>query len=354
MSREDATRDQTSVGTPAGARTIEPATLKALVAAVDRRLAESNGVEPAEAEALRARRSDLVHCLVDPFNADPAAVEEQLHVVDARLAAQPDRLDLRIERMHLLRAAGCLDEALATACGILADEPTNAVALRIQKVLDGGSMEAADRTGASPFVRIVDAFDPSSHVRLWRNIEDFAKGDGGTRRAAGVYSGGIAEPTVDPDVRRAWTFCIQQTERAWFIDALMTLIDGADAWQRLGIPRFDPCKVEVQATQYPADGVFRIHRDNGAPNTLRRLTFVYYLHRRPRIFRGGDLILYDEPPSGRIADLRTYTRIDPTDNSLLLFPADRLHGVTPVAGGFDDAIDGRWTLNGWLHQAESR
>ena len=60
----------------------------------------------------------------------------------------------------------------------------------------------------------------------------------------------------------------------------------------------------------------------------RRIAYVYYLHRRPRTFTGGDLVLY--PPG---ADP---VRIRPAHNAFVAFPPDTEHEVGPVRCDPDD------------------
>ena len=70
--------------------------------------------------------------------------------------------------------------------------------------------------------------------------------------------------------------------------------------------------------------------------------------REPKRFSGGDLLLYDtdlEADSGR----RTaFSRIEPLQNSLVVFPSGYLHEVTSVECVTDDFGDGRFTVKGWL------
>jgi SM-20-related protein len=53
-------------------------------------------------------------------------------------------------------------------------------------------------------------------------------------------------------------------------------------------------KLETQLTSHNDGGYYRIHNDNGSPSTATRvLTYVYYFHRQPVAFKGGQLRLYD-------------------------------------------------------------
>jgi hypothetical protein len=129
----------------------------------------------------------------------------------------------------------------------------------------------------------------------------------------------------------------------------------AAARPRLRVPEFEPILSEATALLYGDGDFFRAHRDTG-PNNTRRVTFVYTMHRTPRRFEGGDLLLYDtffwpdqkHLPSWipRFAD--TYTRLVPEDNRLVFFPSEFYHEVTPVSGVGDDLGWARVAINGWL------
>ena len=72
----------------------------------------------------------------------------------------------------------------------------------------------------------------------------------------------------------------------------------------------------------------------------RVIDYVCYLHRRPRSCSGGDLLL----PDGLVAS--TLTRIEPLDDSIVLFPSRCVHEVTVVEcdpGGFGA---GRFSVDG--------
>ena len=51
----------------------------------------------------------------------------------------------------------------------------------------------------------------------------------------------------------------------------------------------------------------------------RRLSYVYYFHRQPRPFRGGDLLLYDTDRQAGNFEMGVFTRIEPLHNSIVFF-----------------------------------
>jgi SM-20-related protein len=95
------------------------------------------------------------------------------------------------------------------------------------------------------------------------------------------------------------------------------------------------------------DGAFyRPHTDTYAgdeytPGGRRRMTMVYYLHRRPRRFTGGRLRIFDLGGEQSI-------EIEPTHDSLLVFPSSARHEVETISCPDGTFADGRFAVNIWL------
>jgi SM-20-related protein len=102
--------------------------------------------------------------------------------------------------------------------------------------------------------------------------------------------------------------------------------------------------IEVQLTAH-ADGQFyRKHLDNGDPaSETRVLTFVWYFRLgETQQFTGGNLII--DTPLGQHV-------VEPTHNSLVVFPSGWWHEVLPTHMPNDNWQDARFTLNGWIRRA---
>lgn len=121
---------------------------------------------------------------------------------------------------------------------------------------------------------------------------------------------------------------------------------------RLGMAPFTVRQIELQVTASNDSEWFRAHQDSGhGPVSSRELTFVYYCHREPRPFTGGELRMFgpfddaDQPD----AQLRAQT-ITPAQNSIVFFPSHYLHEVMPTQCASRQFADSRLTYNGWLHR----
>jgi SM-20-related protein len=74
-----------------------------------------------------------------------------------------------------------------------------------------------------------------------------------------------------------------------------------------------------------------------------RISLLYYFHRLPRAFRGGDLEFYTEDPEFAQGDSeKAIARIEQQDNLLIAFPSNTFHGITDVCCDSSDFADGRF------------
>jgi SM-20-related protein len=121
---------------------------------------------------------------------------------------------------------------------------------------------------------------------------------------------------------------------------------------RLGMEEFSITHAEAQITASNDGDFFRSHRDNGdAKVASRQLTFVYFFHREPSQFSGGELRIHDPAPDGDgRGNAGTFQTIVPRQNQIVFFPCSVQHEITPVECPSRLFADSRFTLNGWLHK----
>jgi Rps23 Pro-64 3,4-dihydroxylase Tpa1-like proline 4-hydroxylase len=121
--------------------------------------------------------------------------------------------------------------------------------------------------------------------------------------------------------------------------------------QALGWPYFDIARIESQITASGNGDYFRLHNDNTqADIPSRQLTYVYFFHHEPKVFSGGELLIYDSrTENGNTVAAGVRRRISPQQNDIVFFPSSCLHEVLPVACQSWQFSDSRLTLNGWLH-----
>jgi len=122
--------------------------------------------------------------------------------------------------------------------------------------------------------------------------------------------------------------------------------------QTLGMEEFSIAGVEVQVTASNDGDFFHFHSDNGSDRVAsRHLTFVYFFHREPRQFEGGELRIHDAClEDGAYVSAGSYQTIIPQQNQIVFFPCELLHEITPVNCASQLFADSRFTLNGWLRR----
>jgi len=100
-------------------------------------------------------------------------------------------------------------------------------------------------------------------------------------------------------------------------------------------------EIELYLHAYNDGTRFGRHSDaQGGGNWRRRISCVYYLHRVPRAFEGGDLVVYDA--RGRAHAIR------PEHNSVVFFRSHLIHEVRPVTCRSRTFADSRFSINVWI------
>jgi hypothetical protein len=122
--------------------------------------------------------------------------------------------------------------------------------------------------------------------------------------------------------------------------------------EQLGMQEFSITRTEVQITASNDGDFFRAHCDDAQEIIAsRRMTFVYFFHREPKQFEGGELRLHDSRTDGaHPVSVGSYHSIVPQQNQIVFFPCSTLHEITPVQCRSRTFADSRFTVNGWLHQ----
>jgi SM-20-related protein len=121
---------------------------------------------------------------------------------------------------------------------------------------------------------------------------------------------------------------------------------------QLDMEEFSITEMEAQVTASNDGDFFHFHSDNGSERVAsRHLTFVYFFHREPRQFEGGELRIHDARlQDGVYVSEDRYQAIVPQQNQIVFFPCEMLHEITPVKCNSQLFADSRFTLNGWLRR----
>ena len=141
---------------------------------------------------------------------------------------------------------------------------------------------------------------------------------------------------------------------AQYHDLILERIKAAlpQVLDKLGMEEFSITGVEAQVTASNDGDFFHFHSDNGSERVAsRNLTFVYFFHREPRQFEGGELRIHDARlEEGIYVSEGSYQTIVPQQNQIVFFPCEMMHEITPVNCASQAFADSRFTLNGWLRR----
>src|SRR4028119_79723 len=125
-----------------------------------------------------------------------------------------------------------------------------------------------------------------------------------------------------------------------------------DVFRKLKLAPFPVSDIETQLTSHNDGNYYKIHNDNGSLDTAtRELTYVYYFHREPKSFSGGELLIYDSKIENNFyVNADSYQAVEPRNNSIVFFLSRYLHEVLPVSCPSKAFADSRFTINGWIHR----
>ncbi len=127
-----------------------------------------------------------------------------------------------------------------------------------------------------------------------------------------------------------------------------------DVLSKLNMEAFPLGEIESQLTMHNDGNFYKVHNDNGSPDTATRaLTYVYYFNREPKAFSGGELVIYDSQIQGKYyVQAETFKTIEPRNNIIVFFHSRYMHEVLPVKCDSKDFADSRFTINGWVRKAD--
>ena len=151
---------------------------------------------------------------------------------------------------------------------------------------------------------------------------------------------------VDATQRSASTLAIDLTEKA---SPLREAIDRrmGEIFDSVGIRAFENPVLELECVAHRDGGRFGAHSDTMTDNERgdsdRIVSTVYYFHREPRGFTGGQLALHGIGSKERV-------EIEPVHDRLAVFPSFASHEVKPVSVPGNAFADARFSINCWIRR----
>jgi SM-20-related protein len=138
---------------------------------------------------------------------------------------------------------------------------------------------------------------------------------------------------------------------------------GTDVFEQTGTPAFEVEYIELEIAAHGDGAHFAVHCDIpigegrkplGGDHTHRQdrfLSGVYYFHREPKSFSGGQLRLHRFGSDNIPGD---YMDIEPVQNSLLIFPSWTSHEVLRIDCPSQAFENYRFAINCWLCRTLAR
>ena len=261
-----------------------------------------------------------------------------------RLAADPNDAEALLRLGDLHRGEGCLDAALDAYRRVAALRPMCRKASWLCAVLGGADLPDAPPTPdawPAPFVRVRNFLPADEHAAL---LSRMLAGREHFSEPARFGAGYIPNRTTRNNSEANRRFAVEA--QLGFEPRLRKLVE--DAPPRLGMRGLGAYGVDLKVRTYQAGEFYAAHSDFDGGDLRPEISYAYYLHRRPKSFSGGDLLLHDG------AGVSSFTRLEPEDNSIVLFPSRCVHEVTEVKCDPGDFGAGRFSLNGafWKPRAD--
>jgi hypothetical protein len=286
----------------------------------------------------------------DPIFVDAALLQQAERLCKTRAEQNPeDRAALR-SLGEVRRKLGNLTEAAATYERLSRLGPADREAGYLAALLGGREWpETPPGRRPAPFVLLKDFLPAGFHDSLLPFVMSVRE-----RLVPSAVISPKGAYQYDPNYRETLDFTESWDGRKRFREALRQILRGA--MPRLHVAAFEPHVIEVHLRTYQDGHFFKVHRDVDPthPDVASRvISYVYFFHRVPRRYTGGELLLFDTDPGANKFTRSAFTTLVPEDNTLVLFPSDFYHCVVPVRSPGKEFADGRFVINGFVQrQAE--
>jgi Rps23 Pro-64 3,4-dihydroxylase Tpa1-like proline 4-hydroxylase len=215
-------------------------------------------------------------------------------------------------------------------------------------VVSGSSIATSERPELLPANCVV--LDEFLAPQELEELTRFALEHEADFQASEVYSPWVEKGVINDDYRRSRVLMELGEKQEMMLARIKSVLP--QVLERLGMEEFTIVDVEAQITASNDGDYFHLHDDNGSEGVAdRHLTFVYFFHREPRHFEGGELRIHDaQLKDGHYVSDGTYQTIVPRQNQIVFFPCALQHEITRVRCWSQHFADSRFTLNGWLRQ----
>ncbi|KJE35839.1 hypothetical protein UF64_06920 [Thalassospira sp. HJ] len=255
--------------------------------------------------------------------------------VRAQLNAQGETPKLLRDLADVLRAQGDLREATEVLDRVTALDPSCPKTHYMCAALRGDvtGLKLPDGAVSVPVAVIPDAFPQKVYEILFaeatRSEEEYVEDK--------VVINGMA--TCDRKFRYSYRKQLSREYEDLYLTHLMPLLEKTVPKLGIGWPTARPPSKKFSLCRHGA--YFLPHQDHGYHD--RMVSIVYHMHQLPRMFKGGQLAVFDTDYETKQA-LDKFTLYDFQPNMLAIFPSWAMHEVLPVSLPNDEFQHGRFAV----------
>lgn len=274
----------------------------------------------------------------EPIFVDPTLLQQAERRCRQRVESDPENPAALRSLAEICRKQGNLGEAGSIYLRLFERDPQDQEAGYLSAILCG-TEPVPSPTGMrpAPFVLIKNFLPQNFHD----TILPFAVAN--HDRFVESRVGRHAE--YKPDVRESLEYHGEWEGAQRFVDRLVRI---PNLHARLYLEPFSALVSAVRVRAYQDGHFFRVHMDAepGSPSASRAYNFVYFFHRVPRPYTGGELLLFDTDTEANTFTRSRFTRVAPEDNAIIIFPCVFFHSVIAVRCPSGAFADSRFIING--------
>jgi hypothetical protein len=297
-------------------------------------------IEPAPAPPPQAggeRRPVQNH---EPLFVSSALLEQAEQVCRRRLAKDPENLTVLSSLAQIYRKQGNLSDALPIYQRLTELNPQDLEAQYTHAILAGTNVPTGlAGVRPAPFVFMKNFLPASFHESLLPFVLTVQE------KLVPAMVGGVGH--YNPDTRESLDLPGIWPVKNCFREKVREFVP--EVARRLHVAPFEIGDFEVKLRAYLDGHFFKTHMDSHADVEsckYRQVSYVYFFHKMPRAYTGGDLMLFDTNIEANTFTTSSFTRIVPQDNSIIFFPSAYWHSVIPVSCPSKEYADSRFVING--------
>jgi Rps23 Pro-64 3,4-dihydroxylase Tpa1-like proline 4-hydroxylase len=280
----------------------------------------------------------------DSLLVDPALLQHAERRCKQRLQNEPENRALLRSLAEVYRKLGNLTAAAEAYDQLFRLDPADQEAGYLHAVLGGKEWpQAPAGIHAAPYVLLKDFLAAEFHDALVPFLTS-------VRERFVPMLGGNKE--YQPHHRQALDYPDKWEGKHRFRMCLAKVLP--QVIPRLHLPSFEIGPIEVCIRAYQDGHFFKVHTDASSSGeySSRIMNFVYYFHKLPRPYSGGELLLFDTDLEANTYAMGGFTRVVPEDNSLIIFPCNFFHSVVPIRCPSQEFEDSRFVINGHVRRRE--